>query len=273
MSLSTPVPRPPRRQGFRDWRRSRPFWGGVTAILAGIELYALTAVPFSLMVIQGIAGISALLIMVIFITLAVVTWFQPQLRLVTGLIIVILALASILLTNLGGFLIGMLLGIHSGASIAAWKPQEPQESGGSSPMGNRTASERPAGNRPASERPVSDRLVSDRPATAPHPDRHPDAPPGDAQAASAQRRARRTGNVQGIGIVLAVLALVMAPTPRASAATAGPARAAQPSLFCQILPFLCSPAPTPSPAPAPNGTTTPAPAPSKPAGGPAPSLP
>lgn len=112
----------PIRQSFQQWRRSRPFWGGVTAIIAGIELYGLTAAPFQLMVIQGVAGISALLLAILFTVLAVVTWFQPQLRVVTGLVIVVLALASILLTNLGGFLVGMLLGIHSGASIAAWEP-------------------------------------------------------------------------------------------------------------------------------------------------------
>lgn len=217
----------PIRERFRYWRRSRPFWGGVTAIVAGVEMYALTAVPFSLMVIQGIAGVSALLIMILMVVLALVSWYQPHLRLVTGLIIVILALASILLTNLGGFLIGMLLGVHSGASIAAWRPREAHDDPGA--LGGSADPPTPADD-----------------ATSP-----PDRPRGPDRALG-----------PGLGIVLALLALALVPTPRAVAATTTAPRvsapAARSNLFCDLFPWLC-PAPTPSPPPSPSPSPSPSP--------------
>lgn len=108
---------------FTGWRRTRPFWPGAIAMLGGIELYSVTAVPFSLLVVQGVAGIASLIIGLLIVLLAGLTWFQPQLRTVTGLIIVVLGLASILLSNLGGFLIGMVLALHGGATMMAWKPR------------------------------------------------------------------------------------------------------------------------------------------------------
>lgn len=111
-----------RRERFRAWRHSRPFWGGLWTLVAGWEMYALTAAPFKVVLLQGVAGISAILICAVFTLLAITVWVQPQLRVVAGFVVVFLAIASVLLTNLGGFLVGMLLGLHGGASMIAWKP-------------------------------------------------------------------------------------------------------------------------------------------------------
>lgn len=291
MSASTLDPKAA-RQAFRDWRRSRPFWGGVTAILAGIEMYGLTAVSFKLFVIQGIAGISALLICVLMVLLAVVTWFQPQLRMVTGLTIVVLSLASILLTNLGGFLVGMLLGLHSGAGIASWKPHSDEPTTGEPPTAS-FALPPPTKIPPRQVGSVHDQETGAVPGASPGEDseaggasaeRSPDGPaprgsvrwgargpavtPPAAGQTPAMRRPRRTGRAQGLGIVLALLCVTLAPVPRAEAATgtATTARAtgrttastAAPRAdpFCDILPFLC-PEPTPSPTPTPTPTPSP----------------
>lgn len=267
---------------FRTWRRSRPFWGGVTAILAGLELYGLTAAPFSLMVIQGVAGISALVICVLLILLAVVTWLQPHLRTATGLSIVVLSLASILLTNLGGFLLGMLLGLHGGASIAAWKPLEGRA--GLRRDGGETDGAQDDGVHgdvdDDSEDDVDDDFEDDvtdddleagdgHGADDGHEagDGHaaddgagPTQP--DPAAVTPLRRRRPAGPAPLLGILLmATLASLLGPAPRTSAATAAPADPVADQV-CAILPFLCpdpSPNPTPTPSP-PTSPGTPAPA-------------
>ncbi|WP_088286321.1 DUF6114 domain-containing protein, partial [Kineosporia sp. A_224] len=127
LPVYTPPPREPltwrsRRERFAQWRGTRPFWGGVWTIVAGVYLWGLTAAPIGVVVIQGVAGISAIVICLVYILLTLVAWTQPQLRVVTGGIVIVLALAAILLTNLGGFIVGTLMGLHGGASMIAWKP-------------------------------------------------------------------------------------------------------------------------------------------------------
>ena len=60
-----------RRDRFRAWRHSRPFWGGFWTLVAGWEMYALTAAPFKVVLLQGVAGISAILICAVFTLMAV----------------------------------------------------------------------------------------------------------------------------------------------------------------------------------------------------------
>jgi hypothetical protein len=51
-----------------------------------------------------------------------VLWFAPQQRTLAGLIAVIFSVGSFISTNLGGFFIGMLLGILGGAMGFSWAP-------------------------------------------------------------------------------------------------------------------------------------------------------
>ncbi|WP_026119632.1 DUF6114 domain-containing protein [Nocardiopsis ganjiahuensis] len=112
---------------FRNWRRTRPFWGGAVLIAAGIELLVAPAaqsliLPIDLIVYAGIAGISGPLIAGLLITLGVLSWLQPAQHVFFGLVGLMLALVSFVTSNFGGFVIGMLLGIVGGALVFAWAP-------------------------------------------------------------------------------------------------------------------------------------------------------
>ncbi|WP_017581936.1 DUF6114 domain-containing protein [Nocardiopsis valliformis] len=112
---------------FRDWRRTRPFWGGVLLIAAGIELLVAPAaqsliLPIDLIIYAGIAGVSGPLIAFLLIVLGVLSWFQPAQHVFFGLVGVMLALVSFVTSNFGGFVIGMLLGIVGGSLVFAWAP-------------------------------------------------------------------------------------------------------------------------------------------------------
>ncbi|WP_327279802.1 MULTISPECIES: DUF6114 domain-containing protein [unclassified Streptomyces] len=107
---------------WRRWRRGRPFWGGLFAVLAGAEICALPLAPLKVMLQQGIAGIPSVLMGIVMIVLGLTAWFSPAQRSLAGVLTTLIATAALVLSNLGGFLIGTLLGILGGGLMFAWQP-------------------------------------------------------------------------------------------------------------------------------------------------------
>ncbi|MCP3753601.1 DUF6114 domain-containing protein [Streptomyces sp. TBY4] len=107
---------------WRRWRRGRPFWGGLCAILAGAEICALPLAPLKIMLQQGVAGIPSVLMGIVMIVLGLTAWFSPSQRALAGVLTTLIATAALVLSNLGGFLIGTLLGILGGGLMFAWQP-------------------------------------------------------------------------------------------------------------------------------------------------------
>ncbi|WP_051837939.1 DUF6114 domain-containing protein [Streptomyces sp. NRRL F-2580] len=111
-----------RRRRWQRWRRSRPFWGGLLAILAGAWICVLPLAPLKIMLQQGVAGIPSVLMGIVMIVLGLTTWFAPAQRMLAGVLTTLIATAALVLSNLGGFLIGTLLGILGGGLMFAWQP-------------------------------------------------------------------------------------------------------------------------------------------------------
>ena len=127
------------RARWRSWRRSRPFWGGLLLLLAGVELVLL---PLSgllvhgglkLVIYIGIGGVFGVLIGALLIAAGTALWFNPVHRSFYGIAGVILGIASFPASNLGGLFVGMLLAIVGGALGYAWTPIAP---GGAAGEGN-----------------------------------------------------------------------------------------------------------------------------------------
>ncbi|MFD7101115.1 DUF6114 domain-containing protein [Streptomyces xanthophaeus] len=118
---------------FRRWRRSRPFWGGLLAVLAGAEICVLPLAPLKVMLQQGVAGIPSVLMGIVMIVLGLTAWFAPPQRVLAGVLTTLIATAALVLSNLGGFLIGTLLGIFGGGLMFAWQPYAAPRTGGSPP--------------------------------------------------------------------------------------------------------------------------------------------
>ncbi|KMO95374.1 DUF6114 domain-containing protein [Streptomyces roseus] len=113
------------RRRWRQWRRGRPFWGGFFAILAGAEICVLPLAPLKVMLQQGIAGIPSVLMGIVMIVLGLTAWFSPAQRSLAGVLTTLIATAALIMSNLGGFLIGTLLGILGGGLMFAWQPNAP----------------------------------------------------------------------------------------------------------------------------------------------------
>ncbi|MFI1801227.1 DUF6114 domain-containing protein [Streptomyces sp. NPDC020379] len=112
----------PRARAARHWRRTRPFWAGLLLVLAGAELVVMPMVPLTVLFGLGPAGIAAVGIGTALVAAGLFLWFLPHTHHYVGVHAVILAVFSFAATNLGGFLVGMLLGIAGGAMGFAWTP-------------------------------------------------------------------------------------------------------------------------------------------------------
>ncbi|MGW5940353.1 DUF6114 domain-containing protein [Streptomyces celluloflavus] len=126
--------RPGAWRRWRRWRKGRPFWGGLAAVIAGAEICAIPLAPLKIMLQQGIAGIPSVLMGLVMILMGLSAWFAPHYRGLAGILTVLCAMASLVMSNLGGFLIGTVIGILGGAMIFAWRPvpaPEPAAAAGS----------------------------------------------------------------------------------------------------------------------------------------------
>ncbi|MFJ6633253.1 DUF6114 domain-containing protein [Streptomyces sp. NPDC091376] len=118
------------RQRFRDWRGQRPFWAGLFTLLGGIPIayfpYASLKLGHMTLSMATTAGAGSLIIGVLLVTLGLTMWFQPLVRVFAGVAAILLALVSIPVANLGGFIIGFLLSLIGGALSVSWAPGKPK---------------------------------------------------------------------------------------------------------------------------------------------------
>ncbi|HET9168777.1 MAG TPA: DUF6114 domain-containing protein [Actinospica sp.] len=118
------APTEPFRRPFRRWRRERPFGAGLSILLSGIEIGWAPHSSVGKMLSMGLPGISSLFIAIFLVVFGITVWFFPTYRVFSGIAAILLALLSLVATNLGGFFIGFLLGMFGGAFAVAWAPRE-----------------------------------------------------------------------------------------------------------------------------------------------------
>ena len=213
-----------RRWAFQMWRRSRPFWGGLLLLLAGLEMLAipllsvLAHTSVKVIIYIGIGGVFGVLIGGLLVTCGLLIWFHPSQRAFYAIAGVLLAVVSFVATNLGGFFVGMLLGVTGGSLSFAWAP-----------------------------------VVGREPPARRHRRPHHDAPSDglgivlrdQAGGRAARGDHRRNGDrLMALAVTPLVLSGLVLPGSLGS-----PMRPASPQSICIIpIPFIC-PAPSPTPSP------------------------
>ncbi|WP_243233526.1 DUF6114 domain-containing protein [Microbacterium sp. CIAB417] len=109
---------------WRAWRRQRPFVGGVLVIVAGLVMFLSSQLDFGKLHIQlGIEGLQATIVPLALVLLGALSIFMPAHRIFYGVITLGLAVYSIVGVNLGGFIVGMLLGCAGGITVVSWAPR------------------------------------------------------------------------------------------------------------------------------------------------------
>ncbi|GAA2436522.1 DUF6114 domain-containing protein [Streptomyces macrosporus] len=113
---------------WRRWRRSRPFWGGLVTVAAGVEIAVIPLAPLKVMLHQGVAGAASVLLGAVMIVMGLSAWFAPQYRALAGILTAMVAATALVLSNLGGFLIGTVAGVIGGGMLFGWQPDAPPPS-------------------------------------------------------------------------------------------------------------------------------------------------
>ncbi|MFE9439113.1 DUF6114 domain-containing protein [Streptomyces sp. NPDC006602] len=121
------------RLRFRDWRGSRPFWAGLFTLLGGVPIayfpYATLKLGAMSLAMATTGGAGSLIIGVLLVTLGLTMWFQQATRVFAGVASIVLALVSLVVSNIGGFIVGFLLALLGGALAVSWAPGKPEAAG------------------------------------------------------------------------------------------------------------------------------------------------
>ncbi|WP_432135925.1 MULTISPECIES: DUF6114 domain-containing protein [unclassified Streptomyces] len=112
------------RLRFRQWRGRRPFLGGLLLALAGGEILLTMKAPLSVMLHIGIQGLAGYLLPALMAVLGLLILFNPSQRLFYSIVGVMVSLGTWVTSNLGGFLIGLLLGITGSCLAFGWLPDQ-----------------------------------------------------------------------------------------------------------------------------------------------------
>ncbi|MFD3574505.1 DUF6114 domain-containing protein [Streptomyces sp. NPDC058644] len=120
--LDERLPLPEARRVLRRWRRTRPFWGGLLLVIGGAELLLVPLSPLTVLVSLGLGGLAAIGIGLALIAAGIFLWLLPHAHHYVSVNALILSVLSFAATNLGGFLVGMALGIVGSAMGFGWTP-------------------------------------------------------------------------------------------------------------------------------------------------------
>ncbi|RPK91022.1 MULTISPECIES: DUF6114 domain-containing protein [Streptomyces] len=136
------------RRRFRAWRGHRPFWAGLFTVAGGIPIayfpYATMTLGNMTLAMSTTAGAGSLIIGVLLVTLGLTMWFHSIVRVFAGVAAILLALISIPVANIGGFVVGFLLALIGGALSISWAPGEAKDAG-EAPFAEHPDEERPEG--------------------------------------------------------------------------------------------------------------------------------
>jgi Family of unknown function (DUF6114) len=122
-------PRPGPRAAFRGWRARRPFWGGLLLTLAGGEILLTEKASLKVVMHIGMQGAAGYLLPTLMALLGLLILFNPAQRLFYSITGVLLSLGTWVTSNLGGFFLGLLLGVTGSCLTFGWLPdQEPRVS-------------------------------------------------------------------------------------------------------------------------------------------------
>lgn len=113
-------------RAFQDWRRSRAFWGGLLVLLGGSEILFTVWAPLGVVLHVGMQSFIGYVVPFIVILLGLLIWFHPVQRIFYALVAMVCGLGSWLTSNMGGFILGLLLVVVGAALAFAWAPDRPE---------------------------------------------------------------------------------------------------------------------------------------------------
>ena len=114
------------RTALREFRYTRPFWGALLVLFAGLEIGILPLGPTDQLIHAGKGVFVSEICAILLLAMGVVILLVPSQRILAALVAVAAAVASLPLSNLGGWVVGMMAGIIGGSLAFGWVPDKPR---------------------------------------------------------------------------------------------------------------------------------------------------
>jgi hypothetical protein len=111
-------------RSFREFRWTRPFWGGLFVGAGGLVIGVLPVGPTNDLLHVGYGLFASEVCALLLLAMAGLILFFPSQRMLAAVVAVLISLASFPLSNLGGFVVGMMAGIIGGCLAFGWVPDK-----------------------------------------------------------------------------------------------------------------------------------------------------
>lgn len=132
-------------------------------IVGAVEILLSMRAPINVIVHMGLQGLSGYIIPIVLLCTGLLLLFHPQQRLFYSIVAIVLALATWLTSNLGGFFIGMLCGLIGGSLAFAWSPRGKRTRATAEPPDGTASAEAPAAGGYVPQQQVPEDDVRERP--------------------------------------------------------------------------------------------------------------
>lgn len=111
---------------FRQWRYRRPFGAGLTLALGGAEILLTQRASITVILTAGADSLVGYVLPVLMVICGLLVVLNPRQRLFYSVVGVLASLGSWVTSNLGGFVIGMTLGLVGSSLAFGWLPDRPR---------------------------------------------------------------------------------------------------------------------------------------------------
>jgi hypothetical protein len=112
--------RPIRHPVLWVWCGQRPWLAALLTVAGGLTIALVPNAEFSVVILPGVAGLSGLVLGTLVVACGLFLVFSPQIHGLIGIAAVLLSLVSFVSSNLGGLIVGMLLGVIGGSLGFGW---------------------------------------------------------------------------------------------------------------------------------------------------------
>lgn len=113
-------------RAFRRWRHRRPFGAGLALALGGTEILVTQQAKISVILAAGADSLAGYVLPIMMVVCGLLIVVNPRQRMFYSIIGVLASLATWVTSNLGGFGVGMLLGLLGSSLTFGWLPERPR---------------------------------------------------------------------------------------------------------------------------------------------------
>ncbi|MET7730553.1 DUF6114 domain-containing protein [Streptomyces sp. NPDC005402] len=114
----------PEQDAFTRWVYGRPFFGGLWLTLGGAWILLTMKASVKVVLHVGMQGVAGYLLPTLMVLLGLLILFSPDQRLFYSVTGVLISMGTWVTSNLGGFMVGLLLGVVGSILTFGWLPDQ-----------------------------------------------------------------------------------------------------------------------------------------------------